>query len=662
MNRKINFSAFLAWPVWFILLLIVLLASPTFSTRAWPIIEGITAWQDAKMSREFWTTYPVDDNFNGAWSVVAADIDSDGYTDVVAGALGQNLAWWENMTGDGAQWSKHTLPIDSEDALSVVVADINGDQKQDIVSANFSQDAVIWWENSEGDGTVWGKHVIDSAFNGAWSVATADIDDDGDLDVVGAAPSANHITWWENTAGDGSEWDKQILDSNFSGAYSVMAVDMDQDNDYDVLGAARDSHNISWWENTDGNGSKWAKHVVDDSFLSPASVYAADIDGDNDTDILGATDEDHDISWWENTNGDGLTWTKQIVDGHFDGSVSVIAVDVSGDNDSDILAAAENGGEMAWWENTNGNGLTWTKRTIASNFDGAKAVYAAEMNGDAKLDVLGAARSADDITWWQNPLPEAPPLGSIVNPNDDCTYLVQWTASAPATTYILQVSSQPIFSHPTTVYNAPDTQYVVTNQPKGTWYYRVRAANQAGSSPWSTIRFTTVAQCTNEPLYLPMALKQPTATPTPTPTATATATATATPTPTATPTLPPCLTVEQEPNNVRKQALSNDPLCSGTPVTGTLPDSSDVLDLYRIELEREGSIVANLTNLPAGTNYNLYLYTSTDPLPVANSTKPNNQDEHLEYHAPPGRFYLAVIAEGDERSSQSYRLHYFSIH
>ena len=45
---------------------------------------------------------------------------------------------------------------------------------------------------------------------------------------------------------------------------------------------------------------------------------------------------------------------------------------------------------------------SWTKRNIDTSFDGATAVYAIDVDGDGDIDVLGAADTANDITWWEN--------------------------------------------------------------------------------------------------------------------------------------------------------------------------------------------------------------------------------------------------------------------
>ena len=111
-------------------------------------------------------------------------------------------------------------------------------------------------------------HIIGGDISGEYSVAPADVDGDGDLDVLGAAPNADDITWWENVdlagpgTGDGSAWREQIVDGTFYGAISVAAADVDGDGDLDILGAAQDADDIAWWENTAGDGSAWSEHSV----------------------------------------------------------------------------------------------------------------------------------------------------------------------------------------------------------------------------------------------------------------------------------------------------------------------------------------------------------------------------------------------------------------
>ena len=88
-------------------------------------------------------------------------------------------------------------------------------------------------------------------------------------------------------------------------------------------------------------------------------------------------------------------------------------------------------------------------------------------------------------------VPEAPILDAINNggAND---YWVEWNDPPRADSYTLQEDDSPSFPSPTTRYNGANSQFWVTGQEGGTWYYRVRASNGQGSSPWSNVQSVQV--------------------------------------------------------------------------------------------------------------------------------------------------------------------------
>ena len=193
--------------------------------------------------------------------------------------------------------------------------------------------------------------TIAGGFNGATDAITADLDGDGDLDVLAAAKAAHDIAWWENTAGDGSAWTKHFVDDHFLGAVSVQAADIDRDGDLDVVAAGYDGDGrIAWFENTAGDGSTWTERVIDSTYGGARDVYAADVDGDGHLDVLGAAEIDDDITWWENDGTpDNGGWTEHTIAGAFDGAWAVYAADLDGDDDLDVLGARAAGGGIAWW-------------------------------------------------------------------------------------------------------------------------------------------------------------------------------------------------------------------------------------------------------------------------------------------------------------------------
>ena len=87
-------------------------------------------------------------------------------------------------------------------------------------------------------------------------------------------------------------------------SHGSSAADIDGDGDIDVLSASTTDNKIAWYEN-DGSQS-FTPHTITTSADGAASVYAVDIDGDGDMDVLSASQLDDKIAWYENLSPVGI--------------------------------------------------------------------------------------------------------------------------------------------------------------------------------------------------------------------------------------------------------------------------------------------------------------------------------------------------------------------
>ncbi len=352
------------------------------------------------------TEHPVDNAVNGAFGVEAADLDMDGDMDILGVAASTNqVAWWENTAGNGSVWNKVTIDGSFGGARSLTTADVDGDGDLDVLAAGVNANAIAWWENLTGDGSSWLEHTVVSGFTGAFWVDAADIDDDGDIDVLGVAGfGGDTAAWFENTNGIGTVWSQTTLSSTFQLAVGINASDVDGDGDTDILGASFGAFpsgaggRIVWWE----NGAGWNLHPVDNNYLGAVGVYSEDVDGDGDMDVVGAANVDEEFTWWENLNGDGLTWNRQPVGTNFANAEGIFAADLDGDGDTDILGGSQNDNTVAWWENLNGDGSTWMEHIVDDNYLQAVAVFATDVDGDGDNDIMAAGAVENAIRWWEN--------------------------------------------------------------------------------------------------------------------------------------------------------------------------------------------------------------------------------------------------------------------
>ena len=370
------------------------------------------------------TEHTIESGFTNAYSVYNADVDGDGDMDILGASGGNDIAWWEN---DGSQsFTKRLITAGNYGgAHDVHAADMDNDGDMDILGAASVDNEITWWEN-DGNTTTpsFTEHTIGSGFTAAVTVYAVDMNDDGHMDVLGSATGANDIAWWEN---DGSQsfTKHSIAGGGFAGAAYAYPADVDGDGDIDVLGAAYTADDIAWWEN-DGSENFSDIKFIDDDFNGAASVYAADIDGDGDIDVLGAGRFENRFLWSKN---DGNTTTPSftnnyLTDDDFLKSNSVYAADMDNDGDMDILGAGSSN-DIIWWEN-DGNTTTpsFTACNIDDNFLNAFDVRAADIDGDGDMDVLGAALTDGNITWWENTTPDTTSPTVIFSPLNSAVEVV----------------------------------------------------------------------------------------------------------------------------------------------------------------------------------------------------------------------------------------------
>ncbi len=363
-------------------------------------------------SSAFGSEQLIDTSGGAAHAVVAEDIDGDGDLDLVSTSFNNDrVAWFENTDGLGTFGAGQVISNSGEWPSSVEVADLDGDGDLDVLVTSLLDDTVAWFENTDGAGSFGPEQVISNAADFARSVTTADVDGDGDLDVLAASQLDDTVAWFENTDGLGSFGAEQVITNQAESAQSVVAADVDGDGDLDVLVASANDDTVAWFENTDGVGSFGAEQVITNLAINATSVRAADLDGDGDLDVLAAAYDGDTVSWFENTDGLGSFGVEQVITNLANGARSAIAADVDGDGDQDVLAAAYFDDTVVWFENTDGLGSFGAEQVITNAIDGPRWVTAADLDGDGDLDVAVATEVGGTVGWFEN-------VGSSVLNND----------------------------------------------------------------------------------------------------------------------------------------------------------------------------------------------------------------------------------------------------
>ncbi len=305
--------------------------------------------------------------------------------------------------------SEHVVSTSADNIQSVHAADIDGDGDIDLLSASENIDEIAWYENDGAQSFI--KRVVSTDAYYARDVYAADVDGDGDMDLMSASAVDQKIAWYENDGATDPAFTEHSVSSSADGANSVFAADVDGDGDMDLMSASSVDDKISWYEN-DGS-QNFTERIVSTNADGAFDVFAIDVDGDGDMDMLSASSEDDKIAWYEN-NG-SQNFTERVVSTNANFAHTVFAADLDGDGDIDLMSASQSDNKIAWYENDGSE--NFTEHVVSTTANGARAVYAADMDADGNIDIISTSSANDKVSLYKNDGASNPTFTEIILSN-----------------------------------------------------------------------------------------------------------------------------------------------------------------------------------------------------------------------------------------------------
>ncbi|MDQ6705281.1 MAG: VCBS repeat-containing protein [Acidobacteriota bacterium] len=323
-----------------------------------------------------------------------ADMNRDGKLDIVSGEF-----WYE-----APNWTRHrfrTLNYTQNyiEDFSDLPLDVNGDGNIDIVSATWFAKK-MWWNENPGKGAAgeWKEHVIDSGFNIEFAFLV-DLDNDGKarelLPQFGSESAP--LAWYEVK---NREFVKHVVSPKSYG-HGVGVGDVNKDGRNDIITSK------GWLEApADPRSADWKFHP-DFNLVSTGFIYVLDVNGDGRNDLVTSMAHDYGIFWME--QGEGGKWTKHIIDDSWSQGHAMTMVDLNGDGKMDFVTGkrfmAHNGrdpGEkeplgVYWYEylKPEGGKVEWVKHVLdySTRTGGGMQIPVVDIDGDGDLDIAVAGKS-----------------------------------------------------------------------------------------------------------------------------------------------------------------------------------------------------------------------------------------------------------------------------
>jgi len=376
----------------------------------------------------------------GITSIATGDLNNDGLQDVVTSngySTGHITAYLQSVNGltGAAPILIDTVAYQAEE---VTTADLNGDGWTDVVAVCRLNNEVVWYPNANGVFNT--RIVLDNASPFLNGVVAGDVDGNGSIDLV---VIGQHLIDLYRNDGSGNFTKEAILTTgtspNILECMDLVLADIDGDGDLDPV-TAESLGGVAYHNAGDGT---FTPQSVDPVAAIMQRVRLGDLDGDGDLDMV-LTDFLGNMRWYRN---DGATWASE---GAMLSNITVKGfgpMDINADGLADLVVAS--GGQISYHQGL-GDGSFATPIVVYDDESAYLGeVTLADMNNDGRPDVIWSAPAGtlayhvNDLTTGINS-PEVMVRFTIYPDPDMQHIVVRFNGNAPQRMTLLDVQGRPL--------------------------------------------------------------------------------------------------------------------------------------------------------------------------------------------------------------------------
>ena len=286
------------------------------------------------------------------------------------------------------RFRKHVVSADFV-SEGVAAADIDRDGDVDLIAGAIWFEAPSWKPHELRPAKAFSVH---RGYSDSFIDFALDVNRDGWPDVVQFDFPGRAGYWYENPRGGTGAWTRRVVHPAVASESPLMA-DVNGDGRDDLLFVDAAARQMVWTEAPSKPGdTTWTRHVVGEplpqarSRAMPHGLGFGDVDGDGRLDVLSID------AWWRAPARAGGAWEEHLADLGAP-AAQMYAFDADGDGDRDVVASSAHDYGLWWYEQVRDAGITrWIRHTVDDRVSVMHALAAADLDGDGLMDLVSGKR------------------------------------------------------------------------------------------------------------------------------------------------------------------------------------------------------------------------------------------------------------------------------
>lgn len=228
---------------------------PEFVLRAQPLAQGRENFT--------WQSHLIDNSLTVVHAINTLDWDGDGRDELLTASFEGVHVFHAIGKGAELRWTKTRLAAGDQDPNSgsrsspsqavrrgsseIGAGKLRGRRFLASIEPWHGEQVVVYFEGERGK--LWNRYVIDSSFRDGHALACADLDGDGNDEIVAGfrGPGTSLYVYYASDS-TGAVWERQTLDTDMA-ASGVVIEDINRDGRLDIVAIGASTGNVRWYEN-----------------------------------------------------------------------------------------------------------------------------------------------------------------------------------------------------------------------------------------------------------------------------------------------------------------------------------------------------------------------------------------------------------------------------